>query len=358
MNLKVKLARLEKLAGKDSCPSCRLFGRRRQLTHAKALAARDRTLVVSSPCDLCERRSLADLSAHSEHLRELWRLYYVSTLEDKFTDPRAWVAKEGLINWIQFKLKHRRRERASEAMSESDSKRQGWARAWAVAADYKLYAKLRAEYDEALSLKRRHLAAAHGENPFFSLEMRISGARYKGFGHLHPGEPFAVDLDQLTQIHDELTLLLKCAEVDKIVHGHVAPFTTVMIEACEQTALEVIEAGRREHEASAWARRRVEEQKKKRQRESPEQRRGEPAAVAPATAEQTARPDPSPQTSLRVMMMKSGTLAGTQPPPEQRPRPRPVVPIEYPAPNYRAKGAREVEVQALLNSWGLGRRRR
>lgn len=356
MSLKAKLSRLEKLAGKGSCPSCRIFGRRRKLMHDEAKDARERTLVVSSPCDLCERGSLVDLSAYSEHLRELWRLYYVSTLEDQFTDPRAWVAKEGLACWSKFMSELHGHGGGLEANVTADSKRQGAGRTWAVAADYKLYAKLRAEYDAALALKRQHLSIKYGENPFFILKMLIDGTRCKGFGHLYPGERFAVDLGQLSKIHVELTLLLKCAEVDKIVHGHVAPSTAVMIEAYEQRALEVIEAGRRGHEASAWARRREEEEQGQRHRELPEQRRGQPATVAPARAERPAGPDPSPPTSLRVMMMNSGTLAGTQPPPEQRPRPRPVAPIDYPAPNYRAGGASEAE--ALLRSWGVGRRRR
>src|SRR5215204_4331577 len=99
MNYAARLARLEKLAGKGECPCCRLVKRHRWIDQTKPRASpTDPSLLATSRCEMCGEPSARDLSGYTEDWREVVRLDYTSTSEDRFRDPRAWAAQQWVIH--------------------------------------------------------------------------------------------------------------------------------------------------------------------------------------------------------------------------------------------------------------------
>ena len=288
-----------------------------------------------------------------------------ATLETAFADPRAWVARKWLYRYLDA---HRERRALIEAhraarQGVSDYERRRAADAGRKARrerealpEFKLLQKLQAEVAAVCALRHKRLLAKHGEDPFPDLTARIGGVKSEGYGHLHRGEPFSPKVPFSMLYHTELEAghLLKCAEAEKILLGQIAPSTAAKLAECERRAEVIVAAARKSHEAEEEARRRKEEEQARKYREQLERSRTPSAPADAPTAGQPAPPDPPPPSPLSMLLIDSNTLASTQPPPEQRPRP--TVGFKYPLPSYPPPV--DPETEALLSRWGDGGRRR
>ena len=257
-----RLARLERLAGKGACVLCRVSSRHSRLDPAKPQPApKDPALTALSRCEACGAPVRYDLSREPEDLRELMRLYYESSLEDRFTDPRAWAARM----WVHFRqmAEQRRREASREirglsAPEQPDRegeledyagrrKRQERERARAKDPDVKLYNKLSAEARAFTERRRKSLARRYGEIPFADLPAPVKGRNYHT---LYLGEPYAhcVSARAVYRLGEEAKAWLLCAEFERIAVGRVTAHTEGRLADCERRAREVVAAGRAKYE--------------------------------------------------------------------------------------------------------------
>lgn len=281
-NYASRLSKLEKLAGKSDCPSCRLYRRHTWLDPSKPRPKlADPSLLVPLVCESCGSPGSYDLSHYPEELRELVRLYCTSKIEDTFTEPRAWAA----LWWMVYRIAARRERRKAlselrkvEAPAQSPYERQQReyaerqrtqerAAARAKDPDVKLYNKLFAESQAHSGRRRERLARRYGEHPFPELEALIAAVEIPDYAALYRGEPYAHDVP-FSPMHEttrEAKSWLVCAELEKIVLGDVTRHTTGKIADCERRVRELIDAARERHEERE-EKRRVREAERERQR--------------------------------------------------------------------------------------------
>src|SRR5205085_306631 len=109
MNYAARLSKIERLAGKGACQLCRLFKRHIWLDRAKPQPKpEDSALIITARCEMCGATEKHDLSGYPTDLREMMRLYCTSTLEDTYTNQRAWAAQHWLSYWLAARLEQRK----------------------------------------------------------------------------------------------------------------------------------------------------------------------------------------------------------------------------------------------------------
>lgn len=108
MNYAARLSKIEKLAGKGACPSCRLHRRHSWLDSTKPRPKpKDPALSVTVLCEECGAPANYDLSGYPEDLREIVRLYCTSKWADTYTNPRAWAS----LRWMIYRGEARKQQR-------------------------------------------------------------------------------------------------------------------------------------------------------------------------------------------------------------------------------------------------------
>ena len=268
-----RLARLERLAGKGACVLCRLTLRHSRLGPAKPQPApKDPALTAVSRCEACGAPWSYDLSHEPEEdHRELMRLYYESSLEDRYTDPRAWAAQLWLYFWGQAEQLRREASREMRGLSAPEEpdreseledyarrrKQQERERARAKDPDVKLYNRLWAEARAFTERRRRRLARRYGEHPFADL---LTPVKVPNYHTLYIDEPYAycVSARAVYRLGEEAKAWLLCAEFEKIAVGRVTAHTEGRLADCERRAREVVAAGLAKYEAREEKRRRDE----------------------------------------------------------------------------------------------------
>jgi hypothetical protein len=264
-----RLVRLERLAGKGACVLCRVNRRHSWRDPAEPQRApKDPALTAVTRCEACGAPASYDLSRVPEDLRELMRLCYESSLEDTYTDPRAWAAQL----WLHFRqeAEQRRREAAREmrelfapGQSARENQQDDYARerkqrererARAKDPDVKLYNKLSAEAQAITERKHRRLARRYGKLPFAHLLAPVEGPNYHS---LYLGELYAhvVSARAVFRLGIEARAWLVCAEFERIALGRVTAHTTGRLADCELRAREVVAAGLAKYEAREEKRR-------------------------------------------------------------------------------------------------------
>lgn len=289
-NIAARLGRLEKLAGKDSCPSCRLERR-----EAWPGPSQDPALYVIACCGVCGRSWAVSLESFDEGRRPMLRLYAEVTAEDVFTDPRAWAAREWILSWEEVL---RTREWAARRIAAS----YGFVRAYEERPRVRTpEVKLRAHLEQEALAKRdrvfKRLRARYGENPFPELAARIAAIKSPDYNALYKGEPFAfyVSFGQIDDIECEAGLLLKCAEAERIALGDVLPSTSKALEDCERRALRRIAEGRQKYE-ELEAKRQKDEAERERSRLEWLERKAAASTPAPPAQPVAASAKPAAET--------------------------------------------------------------
>jgi hypothetical protein len=293
MNYAARLSKIEKLAGKVACPSCRLHRRHSWLDSTKPRPKpKDPALSVTVLCEECGAPANYDLSGYPEDLREIVRLYCTSKRADTYTNPRAWAA----LRWMIYRGEAQKQQRkalremqklSAPGQSSYQQQQQEYARrqkarereqARTKDPDAKLYHKLLAEMQAQSARRHRRLERQHGENPFPELDARLDAVQKPDYGQLYKGEPFEHDISFLPmfELEREAKLWMMCAELEKIVLGDVTAHTTGKLADCERRAGELIAAGRAKHEAR-------EEKRRQDEAERERQRLEREAASRPAT---------------------------------------------------------------------------
>ena len=158
MNYAARLAKLERLAGKGSCPQCRLFRRHTWLGWGQPRPKpKDPALLITDSCDLCGATITYEMSRAPADLLEITRLYSTTTLTDTFTNPRAWAAREWMSCFVTIKQVRRRIRRAAkkgaasgQAVYQHQQRARERERARAKNPDVKLYNDLLAEWQAAV----------------------------------------------------------------------------------------------------------------------------------------------------------------------------------------------------------------
>lgn len=310
--LRKRLARMEKLVGKDSCAYCRLF--RRHTWRRDGMGPRHwrraSPLLVTARCEFCGAPASYDLSIYPDEVRELARLYHTSTLEAVYTDRRAAAAQVWMICWAhangqcldvlqerrqlfvpefattygQVDYMRRRKERKQE--SEEDP-------------DVELYKDLLAEVQTLFARQYKRLARQHGERPFPELYASLATLQSSAYGPLHKGEPYkyGVSHSWMYEIWQEIKSWKMCGEMETIVLGGVTAHTSDNLARCERLPGEKIALIQAEYERGKEEERRLRkaasEERRLRKAASKELRRGrERRKRRPASALQ---PDPPPE---------------------------------------------------------------
>lgn len=252
-DLEAKLARLEKLAGKDSCPACRLGRQVARPDQGKPKAQQsDPTLLATETCEHCGGKREVDLSAYPEEEREIYRICYEeSSLEALYTNPRAWAASEWLMERLIVQFV--RKKKFTGAKRENKGGK--------PSPEAKLYVELRDRWNDAQERKRKRLVARYGEKPFPDLAARLEGVKSKDRGHLYKGEAFGrwVSPRLMADLAQDEESWMRCAEAEKFLLGYVLASTHLALEDCDRRASELIEEGRRLH---------GQEEERRRQREA------------------------------------------------------------------------------------------
>ncbi len=281
MNYAAQLARLEKLAGKGGCPSCRLYRRHTWLDSAKKRPSpEDTALHAASVCDLCGATSNTDLSGYAPEHREIMRLLSAAKLEETFTIPRVWAAEQWMLKRSVARSYERKVRREMQRMAAPTQtpyaqqqrnyaqQQQARAREQAKAKDpdFKLYKKLLVEAHE-LGLRRyKRLERQYGKHPFPELDARLATVQSPDYDQMYKGEPYEHDVhfSPMYELEREAKAWLMCAELEKIILGEVSAHTAGKIAHCEQQAREMISAAQAKHEAREEERRKREEERQKR----------------------------------------------------------------------------------------------
>ena len=252
MKLVGKLTRVEKLAGKGSCPLCRLTLRHHWPDPSKPNPGpKDHALILSAHCKLCGRKYNVDLSHHPSDLLHMFRIYYGSTMEEEYKHPHAWAAGQWAKNYFTAWL-GRRYFTGRKISKQTPYPQQQTEHERQASSDFKLFSELRAEYKASRERALKRLAARYGDSPFPDLASLIDSVKSKGYAHLYKGEPFHPNISvyKFDIIESEATAMLKCAEAEKIVMGITAPSTVAALAECERRALAEVEAAKllREHD--------------------------------------------------------------------------------------------------------------
>jgi hypothetical protein len=265
--LRARIARLEKMAGKGSCPICRLERRHSWVSADKPRPTpEDPSSVLVTRCEECGSPSRADLSGYPEELRELVRLSCTSTFEDTFTDPRVWAAEY----WMAYKLgadEHRRKAlREMRKLSESSHEQNDYARRQEMLErkrarekdpDVKLYNELTAKVNALYVEQFRRLGQKYGERPFPEIDARLDAVEAPDYEHMYKGEPYEHDLgfSPMYEIKEEAKAWKGCAVLEEIVLGGASAHTAGKLADCERLAREVVDAAREKHRAREEKRR-------------------------------------------------------------------------------------------------------
>lgn len=243
MRYSSKLARLEKLAGRASCPSCRLSNHDLWPDPARP----DPGPFAVTVCELCGARDLVSLARYDEEQRTILRLCFRG-LEHLFTDPRAWAAQRWLSAHSHAKRLRKKPERqpqpednsAPPSIKGSRSERPGM----------RLRRRLNEDAAAAIKSECARLRARYGENPFPDIDARLTAARGPDFEGAYRFEPFewAIDFMRLRELKAEADAWAGCAEAERIILGQVRVQTEEALASCERLALELADEARRKHE--------------------------------------------------------------------------------------------------------------
>jgi hypothetical protein len=244
-----RLARLEKLAGKDSCPSCRLHRRDRWIDHARPT---DPGPHAAGVCDLCGAATRVSLGPYDEGARTMLRVAYGGAPEHLFTDQRVRAARLWLALRPDRPSPRKRRGRGAEPAGPDTSSGapSPAARPRRPSLAAKLRRKLIEEEGAALDRLFKDLRARHGEDPFPDITAQLEDAQGPDFEALYRGEPFAPDVDarRLREIKEEADAAAKCAEAELIVLGAVRDQTREALAECKRRASALVGEARRRHE--------------------------------------------------------------------------------------------------------------
>jgi hypothetical protein len=209
-SLEAAVKRLEAAAGKGQrhCAHCRL-----KLRHSwpnPSLPKPRPEDWATAKCEFCQSVYLINLSGTPEEERELLRLRYSYTLEDKLTDPKAYA----LELWFSARpSKHPTRRPSARAKKINNP-------------NSRALAKLRDEYNKIYGQKWKRLTAKYGERPFPDqtrlIDQVVERERQKSkyLNHV-PG---------LRELEEEETGYLICAELEKIIWGQSRPETLSAVE--------------------------------------------------------------------------------------------------------------------------------
>lgn len=307
--MRARLSRLERLAGRGRCP-CRLFQRKHTWCDPTRAPAEPgvSSLIVIAPCEFCGTTWRYDLSGYPEEVREVPRLYYVSGLEDLYTDPRVRAAQHWMGYWAEARSRTAPRgARSPPAPAHSTLGSEHYerrrrdlerARAREKDPDVKRWLGLLAQSLALIVPRLRRLERRYGKNPFPDVEALVAEF----------GGPDDGGTPEERQERARQRLLgqgppirrgpwFVCAEMEKIILGGVSAYTAAEVEECERRELARIAQIRAQEEQ-------LTEMLRQREEERERQRRGRHAAAP--------RSDPPPPPA-----------APDSPPAPAAPRPRP-----------------------------------
>jgi hypothetical protein len=226
------------------------------------------SLSVTTYCEDCGAPSRQDLSAYPENLRELVRLYYLSTPEDTFMDARAWTAQRWMMTWVAAEERRRKAlgemrkllapPRPCHEQVGYERGRKGREQELAKNPDVKLYSELLKEVKRLTLRRLKRAERRHGKHPFSEIEARVETVRGPDYGLFYKGEVYqnTVPFSPILETQREARLWLQSAELEKFFLGGVTPHTSGRIADCEQQARKVVAWARAQHEEHEEGRRR------------------------------------------------------------------------------------------------------
>lgn len=256
---------MEVSAGMGACPACRLETRHTWLdTSRPRPKPKDPSLLATRLCEACGAPERAELSRFPEDHREILRLCFTASLEDMYTNQRAWAA----FRWGQYMTEAGQWRRKAlrgvkkltgpalspreEARADRDWRQRRREREKALKSDpdVRLYQRLRAEQLALSERLIRPLERKYGVQPFPELEARLEGVEGPDYDRLYKNEPYARDVtfSPLFEIEQEAKMWLACAEAERVVLGGITATTVGKLAGCERLARVVFAAARATYE--------------------------------------------------------------------------------------------------------------
>jgi hypothetical protein len=220
-SLESAVSRLEAAAGKGQryCAYCR-SAQYRPLPGSNEPKPRPEDL-LKRKCDFCYSECTTNFAGLPAEEREVWRLFFSYTEEDRFTDPKA----HAVTMWWSFRaeLKELRKPRAAAKRSVKGG-----------AANKSLD-----EFGRILARKHKKLRAKYGE-PFPEQRQLIDSIENRKRRDAYA--PGLADLER------EETCYLAWAEMEKIFRGEVRAVTAAAIQRIAGEIDELIRAAQEEGE--------------------------------------------------------------------------------------------------------------
>jgi hypothetical protein len=220
--------RLEVLAGKGRtrCPNCKLSLRRSWPDPKKPKPSPEN--LIRTKCLICHSECKVDISHVPENKRDVYRLHYSFTLEDGYTNPKAYALALWQHYWPKRKKKKglRNRGRVNNAPEARE------------------LARMREELREILEGKHKRLRAKYGHCPFPEqieiVESIQNSMAKKRERDVYPDGLFDLEYDEMGyQI---------CAELEKIIWGDTRPETESTLISIGRKIDELISTAKEEQE--------------------------------------------------------------------------------------------------------------
>jgi hypothetical protein len=167
--------------------------------------------VVKARCNVCDSEYLISLDSVPQSAHEFFRLFYSSTLEDQYTNPKVHAA----VFWMYCSSKRNQKEQNYPADSKGKKD-----------ANTRLYTELSNEVRKIISQKHKRLQAKYGGPPFPEHRLVLKPI----LARRSRGNEIKVFVPEIRELEREEKRHLMCAELEKIVCGEVRAETASAIE--------------------------------------------------------------------------------------------------------------------------------